>query len=314
MTLAILCSGQGPQHAGMFALTGDAPQAAALFDHAATLLDGRDPRAIVRTDTDAQLHNNRVGQILCTLQPLAAASLLLDRASDTLPAALCVAGYSVGEVAAWGVAGRFSGQQTLDLVARRAAAMDAASVPGDGLLFVRGLSRDVLDRLCATHAVEIAIVNPGDAYVLGGAGEALDALAAQAGEAGATRVVRVAVSVASHTSRMAAAARHFRDALGDVTPAAQPRRATRLFSGIDGSAVLNVKQGLDKLAAQIAQTIQWSACLEGCVEAGASAFLELGPGRALSEMAASAYPHLPARSLDDFRTVEGLDKWMTALR
>ena len=42
MTLAILCSGQGRQHPGMFALTGDAPEAATLFAHAAKLLDGRE--------------------------------------------------------------------------------------------------------------------------------------------------------------------------------------------------------------------------------------------------------------------------------
>ena len=59
-----------------------------------------------------------------------------------MPDRLIVAGYSVGEVAAWGVAGLLGATDTLDLVARRAEAMDAASPPGDGLLFVRGLSRD----------------------------------------------------------------------------------------------------------------------------------------------------------------------------
>ncbi|MEA2799987.1 MAG: [acyl-carrier-protein] S-malonyltransferase, partial [Rhodospirillaceae bacterium] len=49
MTLAVLCSGQGPQRSNMFALTGDAPEAANLFAHAATLLGGRDPREMVQT-------------------------------------------------------------------------------------------------------------------------------------------------------------------------------------------------------------------------------------------------------------------------
>ena len=38
MTLAILCSGQGLQRPDMFALTGDAPEAADLFAHAAKLI------------------------------------------------------------------------------------------------------------------------------------------------------------------------------------------------------------------------------------------------------------------------------------
>jgi DNA-binding transcriptional LysR family regulator len=59
--------------------------------------------------------------------------------------------------------------------------------------------------------------------------------------------------------------------------------------------------------------VHWAACLRGCVEAGASTFLELGPGRALSEMAKSAYPAIPARSLEDFRTLEGARAWLARL-
>src|SRR5258706_15805707 len=129
MALAILCSGQGPQRPNMFALTGDAREAADLFARAATLLGGRDPREMVQTDTDDVVHQNRVGQILCTLQALAATAALRDAWSRRL----IVAGYSVGEVAAWSVAGLMDAT-TLDLVARRAEAMDAASMPGDCLL------------------------------------------------------------------------------------------------------------------------------------------------------------------------------------
>jgi [acyl-carrier-protein] S-malonyltransferase len=59
--------------------------------------------------------------------------------------------------------------------------------------------------------------------------------------------------------------------------------------------------------------VQWAACLHACVEAGATAFLELGPGRALSEMAASAHPHATARSLEDFRTLRGVRDWLARL-
>src|SRR3979490_2100944 len=91
MTLAILCSGQGRQHRQMFALTGDVPEAAGLFAHAAALLGGKDPREIVRTETSEALHNNRIGQILCGLQALAAAAAL----RNTVPGRRVVAGYSI---------------------------------------------------------------------------------------------------------------------------------------------------------------------------------------------------------------------------
>lgn len=306
MTLAILCSGQGHQQAGMFALTGDAPEAAPLFAHAKSLLGGRDPREIVRSDSSEALHHNRLGQILCTLQALAAMAAL----RPAMPQRLVIAGYSVGEVAAWGVAGIVAMTDTLDLIAERAEAMDAATPAGDGLLFVRGLKREAIDRLCQAHDAAIAIVEPGDAFLLGGNRKALAALGVEAKALAATRIVEVPVEIASHTPRVAAASPVFRERLRHVPLAFPPPPGTRLLSGIDGSAVLDVEAGLDKLAAQISRTVQWTGCLQACVEAEATAFLELGPGGALAAMATGVRRDIPARSLDDFRTLDGVRTWL----
>lgn len=306
MTLALLCSGQGPQHAGMFALTGDAPEAAHLFAHATALLDSHDPRALVLTGPRALLHQNRAGQILCTLQALAAAAIL----RDAMPDRMIVAGYSIGELAAWGVAGRIAMADVLDLADDRAAAMDAATSPGDGMLFVRGLTRHAIDGLCARREVAVAIVNPNDGFVLGGSGASLDVLANEAMTMNARRVVRLDVAVASHTPLLASASIAFRRRLDRLAEMRAPHAATRLLSGIDGLPVLSTETGLDKLAAQISQTVQWADCLEACIEAGATSFLELGPGSALSEMVAAAYPGVATRSIEDFRTIDGARAWL----
>ncbi|QOZ10498.1 acyltransferase domain-containing protein [Bradyrhizobium sp. CCBAU 51765] len=306
MTLAILCSGQGGQHRDMFALTGDAPEAAPLFAHAATLLGGRDPRDFVRAESDDALHRNRAGQVLCTLQALAAAAAL----GDAIPPGAIIAGYSVGEVAAWGVGGLFDSTATLDLVARRAEAMDAATRAGDGLIFVRGPSRDEVDRLCERHGTAVAIVNPGDAFVIGGGREALSEFARDA-RAMHARIVALPVEVASHTERLAAASAVFRQTLREASVIFPPRTGARILSGIDAAPVVSTETGLDKLAAQISQTVRWADCLQACVEAGATGFLELGPGHALSGMAAEAAPGVPAHALDDFRSLQGVRTWLT---
>jgi len=293
----------------MFALTGSAPEAAGLFAHAAAFLGGRDLREIVRTETDEALHRNETGQLLCTLQALAATAAL----GDAVPARRIVAGYSVGEVAAWGVAGFLEPPVALDLTVRRARIMDAASVAGDGLLFVRGLQRGVIDGLCKRFDAAVAIVNPGDAFVLGGNWAALDALGEAARGEGAVRVVRISVTVASHTPRLAAASIEFRKVLNGVSDGRPIGAGPRLLSGIDGATVLDMTSGLDKLAEQISHTVEWATCLESCAEAGATGFLELGPGRALSEMAASAYPNIPARSLEEFTTLQGVRTWLERL-
>jgi [acyl-carrier-protein] S-malonyltransferase len=307
MTLAVLCSGQGLQHSQMFSLTGNAEAAASVFAHAAKLLDGRDPRELVRTDQASVLHRNRVAQILCVSQTLSAAAAL----RNVWPKQILLAGYSIGEMAAWGVAELFDSATTLDFVALRAELMDTASTPGDGLLSVRGLSRPSVDDLCKRYSAAVAIVNPDDAFVLGGSGAALDALAIEAMKMGTARVTRIAVNVAAHTASLAAASSAFHAALKRTPTSGKKDSRVRLFSGVDGTAVLDTAAGKHKLAKQISHTVEWAACLESCLEAGASAFLELGPGSALSNMFASAYPNIPSRSLDDFRTIQGVASWVT---
>jgi [acyl-carrier-protein] S-malonyltransferase len=308
MTLAILCSGQGGQHAGMFALTGSSQAAEGLFSHAATLLR-EDPRTWVTSAGEKALYANRSAQLLCTLQALCAAAVL----EDVFPRERCIAGYSVGEVAAWSLAGLIKPKDALDLTAARADAMDAARHGEQAMLFVRGLSRAIVDRLLAHRDAAVAIVNPGEAYVLAGTVSALQAIAADAQRIGRSRVVPVAVEVASHTPFLAEATVMFRERLSRLHVAPTPRPGTRLLSSIDGTPALTTLQSIDKLAMQISQTVQWATCLEACVEAGTVAFLELGPGRALAEMAASAYPAIPARSIDDFKSIDGARAWLTRL-
>ena len=289
----------------MFSLTGNAPEAGALFAHATTLLGG-DPRSWVRSAGEDALHQNRTAQLLCTLQALSAAAVL----ADLLPQRRCIAGYSVGEMAAWSIAGLIAEAEVLNLVTQRAEAMDASSKSAQGMLFVRGLPRAAIDELCARREAAIAIVHPGDAWVLGGQRSALDAIAIEALHRGASRVVPVAVRVASHTYLLADASPVFRRNLAAVRIQGATRAGSRLFSGIDGTAVFDTLAGLDKLALQISHPVQWASCLASCVEAGARAFFELGPGHALADMAAGCYPGMTARSFDDFRTLQGVRGWL----
>jgi [acyl-carrier-protein] S-malonyltransferase len=305
MKLAILCSGQGGQHAGMFALTGACPAAQALFAQAATLL-GHDPRSWVSTVEAGALYANRTAQLLCVLQALCAAAAL----ENALPRQRCVAGYSVGEMAAWSVGGLLAPRDALALTAARAEAMDAARRGVQGMLFIRGLSRAVIDGLLAEQDAAVAIVNPGDAFVVAGTQAALQSIAAAAHRQGAVRVIPVGVEVASHSPLMREASAVFRAQLAHVSVAAVPAPGTRLFSGIDGAVVLNGPAAVDSLASQLSQPVQWAACLDACVEAGTDAFLELGPGRALAEMVANAYPGVAARSVDEFKSLEGVRAWL----
>ena len=99
--IAILCSGQGTQHPGMFDLVAQAPEAQGVWETARAVLEEKDPRQFVRDADPATLYSNRVGQILCCTQALAAWAMI----NSHLVEPVIIAGYSVGELAAWGCAG-----------------------------------------------------------------------------------------------------------------------------------------------------------------------------------------------------------------
>ncbi len=302
--LTLLCSGQGTQHVGMFRLTSAALVAEPVFDASSVLL-GTDPREWVQTSSPEMMRKNRPAQILCVTQALAARRLL----EPALPERLLVVGYSVGQVSAWGVAGLLSEEALLALVARRAELMDLAGGEHDGLVSVRGLPRDQVEALARQKDVEIAIVNPGDAFILGGRAEAVSAFHDAALEAGAQRSTILAVSVASHTSRLAAAVPALREAITAAGPSS-PKAGVTLLDGLNGATLFTVDRAIDTLSRQIAEPVQWAACLDAAIERGATAFLELGPGRALAEMAAAAHPDIPARSLEDFASADGVRDWI----
>ncbi|KQT69354.1 acyl transferase [Methylobacterium sp. Leaf465] len=303
MTLAVLLSGQGGQHPGMFDLTAALPEAQGVFAAAAPLL-GQDPRDLVRSGKD--LHANRIGQILCCVAGLAAWTLV-RRAQA---ARVVVVGYSIGDLAAFGCAGLFAPETVLHLAAARAEAMDAAAGPGYGLAGLRGLPAARAFALAEAQGCHPAIRNAADSVVVGGPVAALDALCAQALAAGAARAVRLPVHIPSHTPLLAEASARFAERLAQAPLATPPRPAPRLLSGLDGAAVFRPEAGLPKLAAQVAQTLDWAACLEGVGEFGATRVLELGPGHALATMARAALPEARVHALEDFRQPAGVVQWI----
>ena len=303
--VAILCSGQAGQHAEMFDLVADCPACEPVFAAASEQL-GQDPRHFVRQAAQAELFADRAGQILCCTRALAVWAAL----GDARPARAVVAGYSVGELAAWGCAGALDPPATLRLVGRRAAAMDAVAPRDGGMAAIVGLSRATLEPILLRNDVAIAIVVDTNSFVMGGHAKDLDASCREAAALGATHIVKLTVAVPSHTKLMAGAVGVFEAALREAAPRLPPA-TFRLLSGIDGETVQDAETGVEKLARQICTPVDWAACLESCRAAGAELALELGPGRALSHTAAPLFPPGRARSAEDFRTVAGLRAWLS---
>ena len=306
MRLAILCPGQGGQSPAMFDLASGDPAA---FGRAEGWLRDADGPVAQAPLPELLAHPSAMFDNRCA-QPLVVAATLMawTMLSERLPRPALVAGYSVGEVSAYAVAGALPLERAVAIASRRAAIMsEAAADAGEqGMAAVSGVApRAALD-LVAQAGCEAAIDTPG-ALVAGGLRAHLDRLAALAPSMGAT-YKPLPITVASHTSLLAGAVDPLRSLLRDH--AAAP--ALPLLAGVSASTVHDAAQAAELLALQTATTIRWTECLDAIAEARIDVALELGPGSALSRMLRERHPEVACRSVADFRSVKGIAAWVAA--
>ncbi|GKS97758.1 acyltransferase domain-containing protein [Acidovorax sp. SUPP3434] len=296
MSYALVFSGQGMQHPDMLPWLADGAPVRAVNER----LGVRDWRAALQ-DTDWAARNAHA-QVLLTGLSLAA----WDALSPLLPPPAAVAGYSVGELAAFSAAGVFDAGTALSLAQARAEAMDrcAAGHPG-GLIGVSRMAPAAIDALVRDTGLAVAIRNGPDSVVLGGALAALDRAEALATAQGG-HCTRLRVGVASHTPALQPAADAFRQVL-EGTAFARPR--TALFSNA-ADRIASVPQAREALAAQIARTVRWDECMDNLHARGVRCVVEVGPGQALAKMWNARYPGVPARACDEFRSAQALAAWV----
>jgi [acyl-carrier-protein] S-malonyltransferase len=298
MGYALVFSGQGTQHAAMLPWLEDDDMVRSLCERLGVSAWRR------AAADDAWLQRNAVAQPLLTGLALAAWQQLAAR----LPPPAAVAGYSVGELAAFSAAGVFDAQTALELACRRAAAMDAAAAARPGrLMAVSHAGPHEIDAACADTGVSVAIRNGPAAVVLGGDVAAL-ARAEHLLAAQGARCTHLRVGVASHTPSMQAAAAAFDGVLAAHTLAA-PRWP--LFSNA-ADRVRSAGDARHALTAQIASTVRWDECMDNLHARGVDCVLELGPGAALARLWNERYPGTPARCCDEFRSVQGIQAWLLA--
>lgn len=298
MGLALLFPGQGAQHAQMLPWLFTQPQA----QEALAALDAPlGPGWRERLPDADWLHRNRTAQPLLTGLCIATWQAL----ADELPAPVAVAGYSVGELAAFSVAGVLRPAEALHLSVLRAQAMDdAASGQPGGLLAVQGPL--ALGRAQAAPGLSVAIRIGPERVLVGGPLAALEAAAAGWTALG-LRCTRLPIGVASHTPAMAAAADALALALSQVQ--LQPAHSA-VVCNFTGGAARQPAALRAALAGQIAATVRWDECMDSLAERSPHCVLELGPGATLAAMWRERHPGIPVRSADEFRSREGLLDWV----
>lgn len=300
---ALLCPGQGGMHPGMLAWAlADAAVADTLRTEGGRLVGADWPERVAASDEPAQEHR------LAQLAIVAAGAGAWARLRPALPDPALIAGYSLGELTAWTCAGAWSLADGLALAATRADAMRAAAPGAWTMAAVKGVSADARDRLLdGLQDVHVAIVLDADHLVLTGRPEPMAALRARSDAAGASWTP-LAVSLPSHSPAMHDAAVAFGRTLR-MHPRGRPRFP--VVRGVDARLLDDADAIPDALQASLERTIRWDAAIGTLCERGVSVCLELPPGRALSRMIEARGLGIEARAVEDFRSPEGLARWVT---
>jgi [acyl-carrier-protein] S-malonyltransferase len=305
MSLGLLFPGQGTQHPQMLAWLEAAATNAPAHEvlHAMQGLIGGEWRQRLTDPTWAFC--NEVAQPLLTGCSLGAWAVLQPH----LPMPRVVAGYSVGELAAFSAGGVFDAATALQLAVERARCMDACVAPDTtGLMALHGLDAAQLESLCIRHGIYPAIQLGPCACIVGGLVDHLADAADRASHLGA-KFTRLSVPLASHTPLLAPAVNELQ-AVFSARPFA--RATSALVCNVHGYTERGPHALRHALAQQVGRTVQWATCMTSVREAGVTCVLEVGAGRTLSQLWNATYPDIPARSVDEFLGPGGVLAWVQA--
>jgi [acyl-carrier-protein] S-malonyltransferase len=301
--LALLAPGQGSQTPGMLASWLELPGAA---DRLATWSDisGLDLARLGTTATAEEITDTAVTQPLVVAATLLAHEELTKRGLlsgvDTV-----VAGHSVGEIAAYAIAGLISADDAVALAATRGAEMaKACAVEPTGMSAVLG--GDEAEVLARLEELDLVAANRNAAgqIVAAGALSALDKLAED--PPAKARVRQLATAGAFHTRYMASALDAYSAAADGVTASDSPLPTVTLLSNADGQPVASGTDAMTKLVAQLTRPVRWDLCTESIRQREVTAIVEFPPAGTLVGIAKRELRGVPTHAVKTPADLDGL--------
>ena len=273
---AYIFPGQGAQFVGMgLDLYEKSAEAKALFEAANGIL-GFSITDIMFSGTDEDLKQTKVTQPAIFLH-----SVILSKVLGKNFAPQMVAGHSLGEFSALVANGALSFEDGLELVAKRAAAMQKACELQPGTMAaVLGLDDSKVEELCATVDGIVTPANyncPGQ-LVISGELKAVEAACEKMKEAGAKRALVLPVGGAFHSVLMKPAEEELATAIEQT---AFHKPLCPVYQNVTTTAVSDENAIKTNLIKQLTAPVKWTQSVEQMIADGATEFIEVGPGKVL---------------------------------
>lgn len=289
--IAFVFSGQGDQYPGMGKeLAEKYPIAAQMYE----LCDGLRPGTLAQCfeGTSEELKETKNTQPCLFAMELAAASVLLEKGIH--PHA--VAGFSLGEVVAATVSGIFDYETGFRLVCRRGELMQCEAEKFDtSMAAIVKLAPEQVQEVCHKYS-DVYPVNfncPGQITVSGLSSQMPGFFQDVKAEGG--RAIPLKVKGAFHSPFMNGAADAFKKELAKVKIR---EGCVILYSNLTAEPYTD--HVADLLSKQICSPVQWERLIRNMITYGVDTFIEIGPGKTLTNMIKKISADVRAQNVTEY--------------
>ena len=273
---AYIFPGQGAQFTGMgLDLYNNSQMANELFEKANEILGFRITDIMFEGTAD-QLKQTNVTQPAIFLHSVILAKVLGNSFQPEM-----VAGHSLGEISALVAAGVLSFEDGLQLVSKRAEAMQkACEIMPSTMAAVLGLEDQIVEQICETIDGVVVAANyncPGQ-LVISGEFSAVEKACELLTEKGARRALLLPVGGAFHSPMMEPAREELAAAI-EATHFSTP--ICPVYQNVNALPSSDVNVIKKNLIDQLTAPVRWTQLVQNMVNDGGTTFIECGPGKVL---------------------------------
>ena len=274
---AYVFPGQGAQFIGMGKdLYDKSPLAKEMFERANVLLGFR-ITDLMFSGTDEDLKQTKVTQPAIFLHSTILAAVHGNSFKPDM-----VAGHSLGEFSALVANKALTFEDGLILVSKRAMAMQKACEKSPSTMAaILGLDDKIVEDVCASlqEIVVPANYNSPGQIVISGTNEGIDKAIEILKEKGAKRAIKLSVGGAFHSPVMEPARLELETAINN-TSFSKP--ICPVYQNVNANPSVDPEVIKLNLVAQLTSPVRWTQSVINMIAAGATSFVEVGPGNVLS--------------------------------